>query len=181
MARLVLINGAPGAGKSSVAHALAQDTPMMLALDIDAIKHALGSWEEDPVASGLHARRLSLGLVDEQLRTGFDVVMGQYLAQTQFIEELEGLAVRRKALFCEFVLDLDAAALRERLEQRARHPDRSEHEINNRLVGQADAEALLRTIEPLRRSRPRACWVDAAGPLPTTVALVRHALHESRS
>ena len=38
MTRLVLINGAPGSGKSMIAHALAQDRSMTLALDIDRIK-----------------------------------------------------------------------------------------------------------------------------------------------
>lgn len=46
MSRLVLINGAPGAGKSTLAQALAQDRPMTLALDIDALKHSLGCWAE---------------------------------------------------------------------------------------------------------------------------------------
>jgi len=67
---------------------------MTLALDIDAVKHALGRWDEDPLASGLHARRLSLALASEQLRAGFDLVVGQYLAKTAFIEDLEQLAQR---------------------------------------------------------------------------------------
>jgi hypothetical protein len=99
-----LINGAPGSGKSTIASALAQDSRMTLALDIDAVKHCLGRWEEDPSASGLHARRLSLALASEQLRAGFDLVVGQYLAKTAFIEDLEELAERHGARFCEFVL-----------------------------------------------------------------------------
>ena len=60
MTRLVLINGAPGSGKSTLADGLAQDQPMTLALDVDVIKHSLGRWSDDLLASGLHARRLSL-------------------------------------------------------------------------------------------------------------------------
>ena len=55
MSRLILINGAPGSGKSTVAHAVAQDSSMTLALEIDTIKHSLGRWDEDPQVSGLHA------------------------------------------------------------------------------------------------------------------------------
>lgn len=91
-ARLVLINGAPGSGKSTIAQALAQDRSMTLALNIDGLKHSLGRWDEDPSASGLHARRLTLALASEQLRAGFDLVIGQYLARAPFIEDLERLA-----------------------------------------------------------------------------------------
>lgn len=176
MTRLVLINGAPGAGKSTLAHALAQGSRMTLALDIDGIKHSLGRWDDDPLASGLHARRLTLALAGEQLRAGFDLVIGQYLAKTQFIEELERLAERLGARFYEFVLDLDPAALADRLAERAMQPDRSEHDINNRLVGPDDANTLVQTMESLRQRRPRACWVDARGSLSSTLGALRAVL-----
>lgn len=90
MTRLVLINGAPGSGKSTIAQALAQDRAMTLALDVDGIKHSLGRWEEDPLASGLHARRLTLALAGEQLQAGFDVVIGQYLPEPSSSRTLSG-------------------------------------------------------------------------------------------
>jgi predicted kinase len=178
VSRLVLINGAPGSGKSTLADALAQDRPMTLALDVDALKHSLGRWSEDPSASGLQARRLAVAVAGEHLRAGFDVVMGQYLARTAFIEELELCAERHGARFCELVIDLDAATLATRLADRGGQPDRREHTINNRLVGPADAEALVRSLEPLRRLRPGAVWVDAAGSLSSTLDLLRAALRE---
>ena len=146
---------------------------MALALDIDAVKHALGRWDEDPSASGLHARRLSLALASEQLRAGFDLVVGQYLAKTAFIEDLEQLAERHGARFCEFVLDLDAAALADRLAARVSTPDRLEHKVNNQLVGPDDVSALVQSIRSLRQSRPRAAWIDAHGSLSSTLDAVR--------
>lgn len=176
MSRLVLVNGAPGSGKSTLAHLLAQERPMTLALDIDGLKHALGRWGEDPMASGLHARRLTLALASEQLRARFDVVIGQYLARTQFIEDLERLAEQHDARFVEFVLDLDAPSLAKRLAERASNPDRREHVITNRLVGADDAFDLVQTIEPLRQRRPRACWVDASGSPAATLGILRAVL-----
>jgi adenylate kinase family enzyme len=45
VARVILINGAPGAGKSTIAHLLAERRRLTLALDVDNIKHALGQWD----------------------------------------------------------------------------------------------------------------------------------------
>lgn len=177
MTRLVLINGAPGSGKSTLAEALARDQPLTLALDVDGIKHSLGQWKEDLLASGLHARRLTLALAREQLSAGYDVVIGQYLARTDFIEDLERLAAELDARFFEFMLHLSAPALAERLTGRSSAPTRPEQMVNNSLVGPDDAAGLVKSLEGLRETRPRAVWVDAQGSLPATLDLLRAALH----
>lgn len=176
MSRLVLINGAPGSGKSTVAQMLAQDRPLTLALDVDVIKHSLGGWKADAAASGTQARRLSLAMAGEHLRCGFDVIVGQYLVETAFIEELEQLAQEHGAQFHEYVLDLDAPALAERLAARALNPNRREHEVNNTLVGPADANRLVRSLGSLRDSRPHATWVDARCESASTVESLRSLL-----
>ena len=176
MTRLVLINGAPGSGKSTLAEALAHDQPLTLALDVDGIKHSLGQWNEDLLASGLHARRLTLALAREQLSAGYDVVIGQYLARTDFIEDLERVASELDARFFEFVLDLNASALAERLVGRSSAPSRPEHLADNSLVGPDDANLLVKSLEGLRQTRPRAVWLAAQGSLPETLGLLRAAL-----
>ncbi|MGA0567437.1 AAA family ATPase [Rathayibacter sp. KR2-224] len=176
MARVVLINGAPGSGKSTVAHALATHRRMALALDVDQLKHSIGGWEEDPNGSGLHARRLALALVDEQLRSGHDVFVGQYLARTAFIEALQDAAERGSASFHEFVLDVDPERLAHRLDRRAQSPSRPEHGVNSRLVGPTDALRLVQSLAGLRTSRPSAIWIDGNGTLEETVASISAAI-----
>ncbi len=149
---------------------------MTLALDVDVIKHSLGRWSDDLLASGLHARRLSLALAREQLSARYDVVLGQYLARTPFIEDLAHLAAELDVEFFEFVLDLDAPALAERLHCRSTAPSRAEHATNNSLVGPDDAELLVQSLESLRETRPQAVWIDARGSLPSTLRLLRAAL-----
>lgn len=177
MTRLVLINGAPGSGKSTLAEFLAHDHPMTLALDVDGIKHSLGRWDDDLLASGLHARRLTLALASEQLSAGYDVVAGQYLARTAFIEDLERLAAELDARFFEFILDLNAPALAERLAGRSSAPSRPEHMVNSSLVGPDDADRLVKSLEGLRETRPRAVWIDARGSVSATLDLLRAGLH----
>ncbi len=149
---------------------------MTLALDVDGIKHSLGRWEEDPVASGLHARWLGLTLAREHLGAGYDVVVGQYLARTAFIQDLEHLAVELGAVFFEFILELDAPGLAARLAGRSTAPHRRDHVVNNRLVGPGDAERLVESLGGLREARPRAVWVDARGSLSSTLERLRAAM-----
>ncbi|HET9128652.1 MAG TPA: AAA family ATPase [Propionibacteriaceae bacterium] len=172
MPTLVLINGAPGSGKSTIASAVAGRRPLALALDIDVLKHNLGQWRADQRASGLQARRLALALIREHLGAGHDVVVGQYLARPEFIEALETTACEVGARFVEIVLVLDAATLASRLARRAATPDRPEHAVNNELVTAADAEALVESLTGILQQRQHAVRVDASGSPAQTLAAV---------
>ena len=176
MARLVLVNGAPGSGKSTLSQELARGLPNALAIDLDAIKHAIPGWYDDPDGAGLEARRRALVEARTCLVAGRDVVLGQYLARTEFIEQLQQLAVDEGAVFDEIVLDLDARTLAVRLADRRAGPSRPEHAINNELVTPDDAPRLVTSLASLRESRPRATWVDARGSVEATLAELRAAL-----
>jgi predicted kinase len=180
VARLVLINGAPGSGKSTLAHLLAQDRPLTLALDIDVVKHSLGQWEADPAASGLLARRLVLGLAEEHLRSGRDVIVGQYLARVHFIQQLEQLASAAGARFAELVLDVDVRTLAERLKRRAAAPERPEHVVNAQEVSPTSVPSLVARLRQIIPERPRAVRIDASGTVDDTLRLIRAVLADTK-
>ncbi len=169
----MLVNGAPGSGKSTLAAALASETLMMLALDVDAIKHSLGQWEQDQGSAGLQARRLAVAMVRRHLLDDHDVVLGQYLARPVFIEELEDAARGSGATFVEVMLTLQASTLAARLAARADAPTRPEHAANNLLVGPRDATRLLASLASVTRQRTSAVRLDADGDLDTTMAALR--------
>ena len=176
VSRLILINGAPGSGKSTVASELAARHRMMLALDVDVLKHSLGRWAEDTTESGLQARRLALAATREHLKAGYDVVLGQYLSRVEFIEALEALAVEQRAQFHEFVLTLSVRDLAARLAQRQAAPSRPEHAINNRLVVSSHAEELVASLAGILEHRTNATGVDATGSPNDTVARIESAI-----
>lgn len=173
MAKLVLINGAPGSGKSTLAHLLAQDEPLTLALDIDVLKHSLGQWEAALPESGITARRLAMALIREHLGSGRDVIVGQFLARTEFIEELEALAGVQDASFVELVLSVDHDVLLSRLQRRATNPERAEQLVNAALVTPEDVPGLIRAINDLIIRRPSCTVIDANGSPVATLDSIR--------
>lgn len=170
---LMLINGAPGSGKSTLAALLAAQTPLALALDIDALKHALGGWDRDLHASGLQARRLAVAMIRQHLADGHDVVIGQYLARTPFLEELEQLAADCGATFVEAALVVDEETLAQRLAGRRAVPDRPEQAANDRFVGPEHAPDLVASIKTVLQQRPAAHRIDARGSRGQVLAQLR--------
>jgi hypothetical protein len=72
---LILLNGPPASGKSTLARRYGVDHPLALALDIDVVRSLLGGWLEHPDAAGMAARAMALAMAREHLRAGRDVVV----------------------------------------------------------------------------------------------------------
>jgi predicted kinase len=104
MTRLILLNGPPGIGKSTLAQRYADAHPLSLSLDLDSVRRMLGRWEDDAIEAGLLARALTLEMARTHLRSGHDVVIPQYLGRPQFLAQLEQVAADVGVPFCEFVL-----------------------------------------------------------------------------
>jgi predicted kinase len=104
VARLIVLNGPPAVGKSTIARCYADDHPFALALDLDGVRRLLGRWQDDPTRAGLLARAMTLTMAREHLRQGYDVLLPQYLGNPRFLEEAEAVAADTGADFFEFVL-----------------------------------------------------------------------------
>lgn len=92
MPRLILLNGPPAAGKSTLARRWVADHPLALALDVDVLREMLGGWRGDPHAAGLAARELAVAAAGAHLAAGHDVVVPQLLARPEFADRLAALA-----------------------------------------------------------------------------------------
>ena len=114
---LLVINGAPGAGKSTLASRFASDDPLALILDIDSIRTQLGQWQEHD-ESKVVARDLAIALARAHLVAGHDVIVPQFLGRPEFRDRLALLAGEAGVRFVEVVLTADDAAIIERFQRR---------------------------------------------------------------
>jgi predicted kinase len=127
---LLLINGAPGIGKSTLAHRYADEHPLALIIDIDWIRTHLGQWA-DLDESKLVARDLALALARAHLQSGHDVIVPQYLGRPEYRERLRLLAAETDVPFVEVLLTDEAERITQRFRKRraeyastgAEHPE----------------------------------------------------------
>jgi predicted kinase len=118
---LLLINGAPGVGKSTLARRYADDHALSLVVEIDAIRTQLGGWQTHE-ESRLIARDLAVALVRAHLAAGHDVVVPQYLGRPEFRDELRRVAGETGARMVEVILTDDPERIASRFrERRAEH------------------------------------------------------------
>ncbi|WP_079576217.1 AAA family ATPase [Krasilnikoviella flava] len=98
---LLLLNGPPGVGKSTVAAALAAGRPGTLVLDVDVVR-ALISGEHAGTAEP--ARRLALDMARSHLGAGSDVVVPQLVARPDQVARFERAAADGGARFAHVLL-----------------------------------------------------------------------------
>jgi len=118
--RLILLNGPPAAGKSTLAQMYADEHPLTLNLDIDKIRSLLGGWRTDATEAGLIARAIAIAAARVHLAGGRDVVIPQLVARLEFIDQLEDLARESCAEFREVFLLDDKVSLQSRYTERGR-------------------------------------------------------------
>jgi predicted kinase len=116
--RLILLNGPPASGKSTLARYYADDHPLTLNLDIDRIRAMIGGWRTELSEAGRLARDIALAAARTHLATGHDVVVPQLVARTEFIARLGSLAAVTGATFHEiFLLPGEQPAIRQYAER----------------------------------------------------------------
>ncbi len=143
MTTLVLLNGPPASGKSTLAARYVHDHPLALNLDIDVVRGLLGRWLERPVDAGLAARQLALSMAETHLAAGHDVIVPQFLGRPDLAEQLETLAA---SLRCHFV---EVALMTSRTEAIQWFHDRSGSPVNQQHLDAADLVSKSPGVDPV--------------------------------
>ncbi|MDN5726052.1 MAG: AAA family ATPase [Propionibacteriales bacterium] len=116
---LVLLNGIPGSGKSTIACAWAARRAHALVIDIDRVRAALPGWRDDPTAAGLLARAITIAAAREQLHVGGEVIIPQYLGRTEFLDQLDELVRQERSPLVEVAICDDLASVTRRFGARS--------------------------------------------------------------
>ena len=102
--RLILLNGPPGVGKSTLATRYAAEHPGTLRCDIDVLRTMIGGWEDDYGRAGGLVRPAALGLITAYLRESGDVVLPQLIARATELAKFERAASDAGAGFVHVLL-----------------------------------------------------------------------------
>jgi predicted kinase len=159
-ARLILLNGPPGIGKSTLAQRFVQDHPLALDLDLDSVRRMLGRWDKHPIDAGLLARAMTLEMARVHLCAGLDVIVPQYLGRPQFIAQAEQIASEAGARFLEFVLMDGRDSSVQRFQRRTATATTTAHleagALMDQFGGQPALEAMYDRLLLLLSHRPNA-------------------------
>ncbi|WP_304044942.1 AAA family ATPase [Jatrophihabitans endophyticus] len=103
-ARLVVLNGPPASGKSTIAQRYLDEHPGALSLDLDRFRRFVGGWRDDPLDAHHLTTDFALAAAAAHLRAGHDVVVPQYFGRVDRLARLDELADQTGAVPDEFVL-----------------------------------------------------------------------------
>jgi len=142
----VLLNGPPASGKSTIAARLAAERPLALNLDIDVVRALLGDWKARPAEAGIAVRRLALVMAREHLGSGHDVIVPQFLAKAEFIDQLADSAGSIGAEFVEIALMISRANAVAAFERRSAQPESTTHRDAFEAVSEAGGVGALTTM-----------------------------------
>ncbi|MGH3493395.1 MAG: AAA family ATPase [Sciscionella sp.] len=165
MPRLIVLNGPPACGKSTLAERYVADHPLALNLDIDRVRRLLGGWKADPLTAGLLARSIALSAARTHLSGGHDVVVSQYLGRVEYLTRLAEVATETGADYHEIVLmdtkDRLLARFAARTAAAADPAHLDAQEILDRFGGTRQLEAMYDRLLLVIAARPHGLVVPA--------------------
>jgi len=121
--KLIILNGSPAAGKSTVAKKLHESMPFSLLADVDVWRKLVGAWQENRSESLKLAYVFTVAAVDSYLGTGHDVIVDKAILSDAdgVLDALVAAGKKHNAEVYEFILTADRDVIRKRADERGYH------------------------------------------------------------
>lgn len=160
--KLIILNGACGVGKSTVAQKLHAEMPMSFLLVIDAWWKQISNWRENRKESQRLVYKVAFAAIDAYLEEGKDVIVDKaILNDVKTLDSLVGLGEKHGAQVYEFILVADKRVVLERAAERG---------FNKQgLLTPEEAEHLWELAQELTETRPNAIVIDTSSRGPDEV------------
>ncbi len=120
--KLIILNGSPAAGKSTLAEKLHKDFPLSLLADVDEWRRLISGWRENREKSLKLSYIFMVAAVDAYLKTGHDVIVDKAIvSHDTVIDSLIKSGKEDGAEVYEFILTADKDIISDRAEKRGFH------------------------------------------------------------
>lgn len=164
--KLIILNGAPGVGKSTLAQKYADMYPLTLKLDVDVIRRFISNYREQFHESGSLSKTLALEMARTHLNSGHDVIIAQCYRKLENLQELERLAQDCNVDFYEFLLSLSKEEAIARFIKRGQDEGAPDGFLPNGLVtrggGRTKLESMYDEMMTVVSQRPNMIIIEPA-------------------
>ena len=181
IATLIVLNGPPGVGKSTIARRVRDDRPLSLLVDFDELWLLLGDWQHNDKAQEL-AVAAGLAMARAHLHAGYDVVAPQFAVGQDFFDTIDALVGETSADCHEIVLTGRPERVAARFRQR--RADRTlagESDVSTNIPDDRIDEVITRATQELTalaEARPHTTVVSTDGDVDSTYLRVREVLQQ---
>lgn len=120
--KLIILNGPPGTGKSTISQKLHQELPMSILVDIDQLRRWINGYRENKKQSGVLGYELAKSVIASGLESGSDIIVDKVILDSDVIDSIIKIGKDYKADTYEFILSASKEATLARADKRGYRP-----------------------------------------------------------